>query len=57
MTVKELFMKADLKKIAASVAASDWTLKIRNDITEEEKDKLRKKYQEILYASYTNVIN
>lgn len=57
MTVKELFMKADLKKIAASVAASDWTLKIRNDITEEEKDKLREKYQEISYASYTKMLS
>ena len=38
MTVKELFMKADLKKIAASVAASDWSLNIRNDITDDEKE-------------------
>ena len=42
MTVKELFMKADLKKIAASVAADDWSLKIRNDITDEEKDAVYK---------------
>lgn len=57
MTVKELFMKADLKKIAASVAADDWSLKIRNDITDEEKDQIREKYREILFDSYTNMLS
>lgn len=57
MTVKELFMKADLKKIAASVAADDWSLNIRNDITDEEKDQIRKKYREILFDSYSNMLS
>ena len=57
MTVKELFMKADLKKIAASVAASNWSLNIRNDITNDEKEQIRENYQELLFNSYNKILS
>lgn len=57
MIVKELFERADFKKIARKEAEDDWELNHDNTKTEEEKESIRQWIEKYTYECYQKIMD